>query len=119
MDQNWNIKYETKQWAAKQFITSEDLNKIEQGIQNADEKSLILKQNIGKNYDETKVYSVNDYCIYEGFLYKCISDENTTIPSTEINSGWQRIDIAEELTNILSMSPTPSQEYSIWNGGNY
>ena len=25
----------------------------------------------------------------------------------------------EELTNILSTSPAPAPEYSIWNGGNY
>lgn len=57
-----------------------------------------LALNIGYGYNNQVPYYVDDYCIYENKLYKCI--QNIVTPENFDISKWQQCNLANELQNI-------------------
>lgn len=51
-------------------------------------------------YNNTATYNVNDYCIYENKVYKCIT--NITIPEDFTVTHWKITNIISELTEIYN-----------------
>lgn len=49
-------------------------------------------------YNNTSTYAVNDYCIYNNTLYRCITDISTTEDFTPAH--WISISITSDLTEI-------------------
>ena len=73
-------------------ITSQDMNHIEQGIK----KNSDLVDNISVDeYDSTSTYNVNDYCIYNNVLYKCITA--VTVAEAFNSSKWQQTTVIDEI----------------------
>ena len=59
-----------------------------------------VDDNLANRYKNTATYKINDYCIYNGVLYKCISD--ITSPENFNNSHWKTIKIADEIQSDIS-----------------
>ena len=53
------------------------------------------KQNIAESYDDTLTYSVGDYVIYNGLLYKC----DTAVSTAEAfdPTKWTRVVVTDEM----------------------
>lgn len=80
-----------------------------------------MVSNIADDYDSTATYSVNDYAIYEGVLYKCTSAITTA--ETFTPAHWQSVLVMDEvaagggggsstlsgLTDVSISSPTDGQ----------
>ena len=49
-------------------------------------------------YNNTATYNINDYCIYNNILYKCIN--NISTPEEFNTNNWVAISIISDLTNI-------------------
>jgi hypothetical protein len=53
---------------------------------------------IAKSYDSTSTYNVGDFCIYNGYLYKCI--EAITTPENFNINHWENTKVTDEFKNI-------------------
>lgn len=49
-------------------------------------------------YNNTATYNINDYCIYNNILYRCIN--NISTPEEFNTNNWISISIISDLTNI-------------------
>lgn len=49
--------------------------------------------NVAEEYDSTSTYAVDDYCIYESVLYKCIGTTTGTFDSTK----WTAVVVTNEM----------------------
>lgn len=56
------------------------------------------ESNIANSYDSTSTYKVGDFCIYNGYLYKCI--EAITTPENFNNDHWENTKVTDEFKNI-------------------
>ena len=76
-------------------ITAQNLNDIQDNIilngQNID----IIFNDIGSPYDDTATYDIDDYCLYQGNLYKCIVA--VTVAESFDPDKWVQTSIAEGL----------------------
>lgn len=52
-------------------------------------------QNIAENYDDTLTYTIGDYVIYDGLLYKCIADVATA--ETFDPTKWTHVVVTDEM----------------------
>ena len=51
-------------------------------------------------YNSTSTYSVNDYCIYNNNLYRCIN--NISTPESFNTSNWELVTVISDLTTIFN-----------------
>lgn len=76
--------------------------------------------NFAEEYDDTATYTVNDYCVHEGLLYKCITAISTAESWTPAH--WSRVYVTDEigsggggsstlagLSDVALSSPTDGQ----------
>lgn len=76
--------------------------------------------NIAEEYDDTSTYAVDDYCVHEGLLYKCITAISTAESWTPAH--WSRVYVTDEmgsggggsstlagLSDVALSSPTDGQ----------
>ena len=57
--------------------------------------------NFAEEYDDTSTYTVNDYCVHEGLLYKCISTISTAEAWTPAH--WSRVYVTDEIAGASSL----------------
>ena len=50
------------------------------------------------NYDNTSTYAINDYCIYNNNLYRCIVD--ITVAEDFTAAHWELTNVVADLTTI-------------------
>lgn len=60
--------------------------------------------NFAEEYDDTATYTVNDYCVHEGLLYKCISTISTAEAWTPAH--WQRTYATDEIAGFTEVTGT-------------
>lgn len=72
-------------------LTAENLNKIVEGI-------------APDEYDDTAIYEVDDYCIYNNVLYKCITA--VTVAEAFDNTKWQQTQVTTELKKLQTHKTT-------------
>ena len=63
----------------------------------------LIKQiysNLAEEYDSTKTYSINEYVIYSGQLYRCVS--SITVPEEWHSNKWNTIDLSSVLYNNVN-----------------
>lgn len=72
-----------------------DISKINLGGQEYSIKDNVVRQNIAAEYSSEKTYKANDYCLYNGELYKCIED----VKKAEVwnASRWTKTVVVDEL----------------------
>ena len=55
---------------------------------------------VANDFQETSTYSVGEYVIYDGILYRCVSDIST--PGTWNSSYWTAVKVANEMVDKAS-----------------
>jgi hypothetical protein len=66
----------------------------------ADAKASEALSNMADVYDATSTYAVNDYVLYEGILYRCLTA--ITVPEPFTGSHWSRITWEEIITTLTT-----------------
>ena len=61
---------------------------------------IVLNANIADNYDSTKTYAVDNYCIYNGQLYRCVTAITTAEAWT--SAHWIETNILDENGNHIN-----------------
>lgn len=92
-------------------LHSGQISVLQQGVGNLGDRVDVLDAAITTDaYSASSTYAVNDYCIYENVMYKCITAIET--PEAFTPSHWQATSIEGELnelnsslTNIQSILP--------------
>lgn len=100
-------------------LHSGQISVLQQGVGNIGDKVDVLDAAITvEEYSATKLYAVDEDCVYEGVRYKCITAIET--PEAFTPSHWQAISIEGEL-NELNSSLTNKEKhigglvYAYWN----
>lgn len=91
-------------------LHSGQISVLQQGVGNIGDKVDVLDAAITvEEYSATKLYAVDEDCVYEGVRYKCITAIET--PEAFTPSHWQAISIEGEL-NELNSSITTLNNYN-------
>lgn len=84
-------------------LHSGQISVLQQGVGNIGDKVDVLDAAITvEEYSATKLYAVDEDCVYEGVRYKCITAIET--PEAFTPSHWQAISIEGELNELNSSS---------------
>lgn len=97
------------------YINADNLNKIEQGIYDNDQKITGTDNVLGYDeYDNTSTYEVGDYCIYNNKLYVC----NTAIATAEeFNSAhWTETSVDGIINGVKNNIETIQNSLDVTNG---
>lgn len=82
-------------------LHSGQISVLQQGVGNIGDKVDVLDAAITvEEYSATKLYAVDEDCVYEGVRYKCITAIET--PEAFTPSHWQAISIEGELNELNS-----------------
>lgn len=93
------------------YINATNLNKIEQGIYDNDQKIVGMDNVLGYDeYNNSSTYEVGDYCIYNNKIYEC----NTAIATAEDfdSSKWNETSINGIIESVKSDVETNTSNIS-------
>ena len=84
-----------------QPLHSGQISVLQQGVGNLGDRVDVLDAAITTDaYSASSTYAVNDYCIYENVMYKCITAIET--PEAFTPSHWQATSIEGEISELNS-----------------
>lgn len=95
-------------------LHSGQISVLQQGVGNIGDKVDVLDAAITvEEYSATKLYAVDEDCVYEGVRYKCITAIET--PEAFDPNKWQAISIEGELNELNSRLANYVVRYVTWN----
>ena len=93
-------------------IINANMDKIDQQMRNNADGVNFAKAISSDAYDNSKLYAVGDYCIYENKLYRCI----TAIESAEAFTiaKWEQTTVGKEVKQLNSNLDSKLGEVATW-----